>query len=222
MTPPPSSRIFVCGKTGSGKTRFLWSRYLVKAPRVLAVDQTGEWVQRADALNAIVADGYLETIAALREVAEQRRSKWWVIAVLDDDDLRSVCERLLPRGRLSDGPVSRLGGFALYLDEVDKVVGPYGNNELRDLWRRGRHAGLSVLAATQRIANVSKEVTAQADAIAVLSMHDVADVEYLSYLAGRDRTEAMLAHANAAPYNVALFWPQSGKWTKIYGAAGGT
>jgi hypothetical protein len=207
--------VFVTGKTGSGKTSFLWARYLSKAPRVLAIDQTGEWVAREDALGAVVADGLSETLAALREVAG--RPRWWVIAVLDNDDIEALAEILLPRGRLLDGPVSKLGGFALYLDEVDKVVGPYGASSLRDLWRRGRHAGLSVLAATQRIGNVSKEVTSQADTIGVLSLHDVADVQYIEYLAGREKARMMLAHANAAPYNVALLHMASGKWEKIRG-----
>ncbi len=177
--PPISERLFVTGRSGSGKTHYITEAWLPRLPRVLIVDMTEEWAQ----LPAIHTQGPGATIRALYEVAD--RAEWRIVADLDEEEVRRVAALLVPRGQTRTGYVSSIGGMALYLDEVDMLMGhSYCPRELRSLWRRGRHAGLTVLAATQRPGAVNKEVSAQSSEITIFSLTDPNDRAYLRRLVG--------------------------------------
>lgn len=196
-------RVIACGRTLSGKTEWLYRRYLSMEPRLLIVDTIGEWSTSRHVEGAITTSGTADTLAALRDLAEIGLTEWVIIADLDRDELVALMERLAPR-RIGDSPVPALGGMAIYLDEVDLLV-PVQDARLAGLWRRGRHIGLSVYAATQRPASVSKEVSAMVDVYAVLALDEVRDVDYLRQRFGRSATDAGLAWANSAPYRVAAY-----------------
>ena len=216
---PPSFRYFITGRSGSGKTSRLLADVLSKVPRVLLVDQTGEWYDRRPgngAMDRTEAFDLGETLAALRRVSHLRR--WWLVASLDPEEVEQLRQALMPAGRLRQGPAVQLGGLTLCLDEVDRVIGT-GPSPLRDLWRRGRHAGISVAAATQRIGNVSKEVTSQCDTIGIMAVHDPGDQDYLRSLMGAELASEALEWANARPFNIAYFNPAGGRLDKAEGAA---
>lgn len=205
-------RVISCGRTLSGKTEFLWRRYIRSEPRVVIVDP-GEWRirhKRDGALpGAVLAHGAEGLRDALTDFAEEGRTEWTVILDADRDEMEAVQDLLIPPGRWEDSPVPPLGGFALFMDEVDLTM-PLKDNRLAGFNRRGRHVKLSVYMATQRPGSVNKECTSQVDFIAVLSLDEVSDVKYLGDRMGREKAREALAWANSGPYRVALFHAPTG------------
>lgn len=198
-------RAMATGRTQSGKTEWLWRRYLRRVPRLLIVDTIGEWSAKArrgegptDARHTVGVD---ETLAAMRELASV--DQWRIIADLDREELVELANVLAPR-RIEASPVPALGGMAIYLDEVDLLV-PLGDSRLGGLWRRGRHVGLSVYSATQRPSSVNKEVSAMVDVYAVLPLDEVRDVQYLRQRFGREKADSGLQWASSGRYRVAVF-----------------
>jgi hypothetical protein len=191
------------GRTGSGKTMWMWRRWLARAPRALIIDQTGEWKKLEP--HARFAHGLADTLRALREVSS--RSHWRVVAYLGTAELYRLIDVLIPVPNISASPVVALGGFTLYLDEVDLVVPINAPESARSINRRSRHARLSVLSATQRISNVSKEITSMCDFIGIMAIHEPACMDYLESLMGRDNLSRATTWAQS-PYHVALWLPQ--------------
>lgn len=198
------------GRSGSGKTFWIWRRWIANAPRVLIVDQTGEWKEKEP--HARFANGLPETLRALREAVT--RSHWRIVCSLDPQEIYALCGVLIPVPDIDKSPVIAMGGFMLYLDEVDLVVPINAPVEARSIYRRSRHAKLSVLSATQAISNVSKEVTRQCDFIGILAVHEPADVEYLTSLMGSENADDALTWANQ-PHHVALWLPQKRELVKL-------
>lgn len=199
-----SKRVFACGVTGSGKTAFLARHFLDKEPRLLVVDNTGEWEERG---TAPATYGLAETAAALGEYAREKAKSWRHIAYLDTEEVEELSARLLiPVPHIKRGYSAGVGGMALMLDEVD-VFTPGGQSsaELRNLWRRGRHCGLSVYAATQRPANVSKEVTSQCRYLVILRQHETRDVEYLRGIIGKSPIVPIMRHVSRGEFRACLW-----------------
>lgn len=197
-------RVMATGRTQSGKTEWIWRRYLRRLPRLLLVDTIGEWVtKRRESLGPAARHtvGVDETIQAMHDVAEH--DQWRIVADLEREELIEVADVLAPR-RIERSPVPALGGIGIYLDEVDLLV-PLGDSRLGGFWRRGRHVDLSVFAATQRPSSVNKEVSAMVDVYGLLPLDEVRDVAYLRQRFGRAAAEEGLAWAKARPYNVAAF-----------------
>lgn len=180
----------------------MWRRWLAHAPRVLIIDQTGEW--RRLEPGARFAMGYADTIRALQEMAH--RTHWRIVATLSNEELYRLVDVLIPVPNIAASPCIALGGMMLYLDEVDLVIPTIAPESARSINRRSRHAGLSVMSATQRISNVSKEVTSMCDFIGIMAIHEPACMDYLESLMGPE----MLGQATAwarNPYHVAVFRP---------------
>lgn len=198
-----TERVFACGVTESGKTEFLIRRFLPRVSRLLVVDQTGEWAEREP--HAPYAFGYEDTVRQLGALST--RDRWRLIASLEQDEMIELTERLLvPIPNPRTGLPAAIGGMGILLDEVD-VLCPAGRAPvpLTHLWRRGRHVGLSVYAATQRPANVSKEATAMCRYIAVLRTSEANDVDYLARRMGREVVEQALRVVNRQRYT-AFLW----------------
>ena len=98
---PPTFRYFITGRTQSGKTRRMESDVLERMPRVIMVDQTGEWFGRTPSNGARMIEAYdLErTVAALRELAG--RSRWWLSTTLNSEELEVLRRVLMPEGNLT-------------------------------------------------------------------------------------------------------------------------
>lgn len=197
-------RVIAAGRTLSGKTEWLWRRYLRRHRRLLIVDTIGEWsTSRSAGEDVIHASGAEDVRAALADVAVMSPHEWTIVADVDREELVTLTDLIAPR-RIDASPVPALGGLAIYIDEVDLMV-PVADNRLAGLWRRGRHIGISVYAATQRPASVSKEVSAMVDIYGVLALDEVRDVEYLRQRFGRARADEGLVWARSAPYRVAAY-----------------
>lgn len=172
-----SLRGFICGNTGTGKSTRAWSLYLSKAPRVLLLDQTGEWKALADASVYTVRDA----VEAMR--AFSNRGRWTITLALDPAELPLLVRYLIPIPDITRSPVLAMGGMWLLVDEVD-LVAPQGPppEHIRTLYRRGRHAGLSVLSLTQRPENVCREVTALSSHFVALQLTEPRAHDYVRKL----------------------------------------
>lgn len=174
---PPSLRTYSCGRTMSGKTTLLRNLWADRQARVLVLDQTGEFIEPG----ALVVDTMPQLVAALRQVAG--RDRWRICAMIPETDYPALARLLLP------GVQSRVrsyceavGGLALIVDECDLVAGRGADHAVTSLWRRGRHVGLSLIAATQRPADVHRVVTSQSQWISISQLHEGRDRDYIRAL----------------------------------------
>lgn len=149
--------------------------YVRRFARVLIVDKTGEWDEKSDRY----ALGLPQTIEAVRELAY--RGKWRIAADLDDAEMEPLTDWLIPRP-VTSSPIVAMGGACLFLDEVDIVAPSGAKRHIRTLFRRSRHVGLSIIACTQRPANVSREVSAQSTHVLVHRLHEPRDRHYMAEL----------------------------------------
>jgi DNA helicase HerA-like ATPase len=170
-----SVRAFACGMSGSGKSTLLRQLFIERAPRVLIVDATGEWDRAGDNVTAV---GLEETLVQLRAAA--RRKRWRLVASLDPEEVGELARLLVPAQNARAGLVRALGGCALALDETDLIAPQGAPPEIRALWQRGRHAGLSIFAATQSPALVHRIVTGQSRWLAVCRVSEPRELEYLA------------------------------------------
>jgi hypothetical protein len=173
------------------------------------VDQTGEWTKHEPGERPIDPENISYdldgTLINLARVAED--TDWRLVAYLEPEEVSYLTEEiLLPVPRIQEGYAAKVGGMGIYLDEVD-VLCPNGQSPsaIRHLWRRGRHAGLSVYSATQRPANVSKEVTSQCRWLVIFKQHEQRDVDYLRGIIGRDLADRALMHAQRVPWGSFLY-----------------
>jgi hypothetical protein len=179
-----AARVFVTGISGSGKTTGAWHWYLAKAPRVLIVDQVGEWNGRVFQ----TANTLPELYAA---ITEARKEKRWVISYSNmDNRLHDLIRWLLPLPNVDQSPVLAMGGIVLLLDEVDLIAPTGGAPEvIRNLYRRSRHVRLSIVSVTQRPANVLREVSAQSTQVLAYRLTEPRDLDYLSDLMRWDQEQ---------------------------------
>ena len=170
----PTVRAFVTGNSGSGKTTTAWKLYLAKFPRCLILDQTGEWYGRCDVYTSTLGTA----VDAIRKLAP--RTRWRVAYTLDDDRFPELVQWLIPVPNVYASPILMCGGAVLLVDEVD-LLAPAGfaSIEVRTLYRRSRHVGLSIVSATQRPANVSREVSAQSTQIVAHYLSEPRDRDYM-------------------------------------------
>lgn len=185
--PPParSARVFVAGNSGTGKTTMAERAILAQYHRQIIVDLTGEWRGKVDA-EALTVE---ELKTAVRTLARQG-SRWRVSISLDPDEFPELVQWLVPVPRIDQSPIRRLRGAVLLVDEVD-LLAPQGtaSRPVRTLYRRSRHAGLSIVSTTQRPENVSREVSAQSTHAACLYLSEPRGVEYMAKLMRWDKRQ---------------------------------
>lgn len=138
-----NDRVFLCGKTGSGKT--YWAMHMLAAlPRLVCVDLKGsdeisKWEWREPGREA------QRRLMVGREVRVRIREH----------------EDALEYMRLA----YQAGGCVVYIDEVYALV-PQGSRapvELNAIWTRGRELGVGGWVATQRPSWVPREIISEAE-----------------------------------------------------------
>lgn len=178
MIPAPTLRAFIAGNSGSGKTTLANRLYLTRYPRVLILDLTGEWEGKVDASAGSVP----ELVAVMRNMARER-GRWKISAGISPAELPQLVDWLIPVPDLKRSPILAMHGAAILVDEVDLLAPPgTAKEEVRTLYRRSRHVGLSVVSTTQRPANVSREVSSQSLHAVALSLNEPRDVKYMADL----------------------------------------
>lgn len=200
-TPPPSGRVTVLAATGAGKSVHLRNYWWPRARRLLVCDHIGEYSAQLGAV------GFDQTLALLREHAHL--PNWRLFAGLVPEEIEELSRVLLPFPDLQQSPALKLGGMAISIDEVDRVIGFGAGAGMRDLWRRGRHVGLTVFGASQRPANVSKEITSMSEAIVMLHVHEPSDVDYMRDLMGRERLATAMQWISGAQFRFAMYFPHT-------------
>lgn len=176
--PPRTVRVFIAGNSGTGKTTFARLAILSQFHRQVILDLTGEWRGMADA-EALTVRELQEAMQALA----RKGTRWKIVLSLDPDEFPQLVEWLVPVPRIDASPVRIVGGCVLLVDEVD-LLAPQGTakKHVRTLYRRSRHAGLSIVSTTQRPENVSREVSAQSTHAAALHLSEPRGVEYMRKL----------------------------------------
>lgn len=183
---PASVRAFIAGVSGSGKSTAAWELYLKHFPRRILLDQTGEWVDEAD----VVVYDVQEFSWALRKFAPT--GKWTISVEILPEDVAPLVDYLIPVPNVQDSPIRICHGAVMLVDEVDLVAPPHtAKREVRTLWRRSRHIGLSVVATTQRPESVSREVTAQSQHVLCLQLVEPSAYEYMSNIMRTDLTRVL-------------------------------
>ncbi len=195
LSPPPTVRVFIAGVSGSGKSVIAWRMYLERFPRRLIIDLTGEWADRAEVIVSDV-DGLAR---ALRTLAP--RGHWTISAELGIDQIPDLVRYLMPIPNLEQSPIYQCHGAVLLVDEVD-LIAPQrsGREEIRTLWRRSRHVGLSIVATTQRPEAVSREVSAQSHQALALHLVEPAALDYMADLMRVELEPALAEWTQAHPH----------------------
>lgn len=190
--PPPSRRDYVAGPTGSGKTHLLrvWARPF---PRQLVLDTTGEWANLQGFAGEVAwAGDRVKLHAALQRFAALPR--WRVVvptSALEPEELVAMLVPMFQPNRASF--TKAVGGLALVIDEAAEIAMNVTASKVRPLWLRGRHHGLSVLAASQRAADVGRMVTSQSERVAITRMMEPIDLAYWRQFLREEWFEALLA-----------------------------
>jgi hypothetical protein len=195
VSPPPTIRAFIAGVSGSGKSVAAWSMYLSHFPRRILVDQTGEWSDPSRYPKAPGRPGFpgadfvVQTVPqlswAIHKLAPTGR--WTIVVELDLDDLPELVDYLIPVPNLSASPIYACHGAVLLADEVDLIAPPRSlRQEVRTLYRRSRHVGLSIVSTTQRPEAVSREVSAQSSQVLCLALAEPSAYDYMGALMGME------------------------------------
>lgn len=167
---------FACGMKRSGKSHLLASLAL-QFPRRLILDFVGEYIGRLP--GAREAHSLRDVVKALQRVRKSPR--WTVTACMDPADVPDLLNAIAPIGAATAYGFSRaVGGLVIECGEIDVIAPNSGMSpEARNIFQRGRHHSLSILAAVQRPSSANRIVTSQADLICAFRQHEPRDADYL-------------------------------------------
>lgn len=211
MTLPHEIHV-VTGKTGSGKTALIAHHIGPRHARRVTLDFTGEC--RKLYPHAVEAVGVLRVIDTLRAWDNKNVQRWHLVAALEVPEVATLVDLFAPKydGKRR-GLAELYGGVALECFEldlimpVDRSTGETGH-AMRHAFARGRHYGLSILAATQRPRMIDRMATAQSSALVTFTMHEPDDIKFLERAGGRAFAEL----ARRLPrFHSAWYWPESGR-----------
>jgi DNA helicase HerA-like ATPase len=151
--------------------------------------------------------GVDETVDALRDVIEANDQEWKIVADLEREEFEELSiEAIAPRNIRRDSLLAHHPPSAIFIDEIALMV-PLGEryDHYAGLWLRGRHIGLSVYCATQRVSSVNKLTTSQAEVVALLGLAEPNDVDYLERRYGSESVARALAHTRSADFSPAVW-----------------
>lgn len=138
----PNLRLY-CGATGSGKGVSL-REYMraLRAPRMLVWDPLGEY-----------SDLVTVTTSKLADVARLAANKAFKVAYYPGPDARTYDEKFALFCRIAFAA----GNLVMLVEELADVTSPaHAPMAWRQCTKKGRHAGLQIVAATQRPADIDK------------------------------------------------------------------
>jgi hypothetical protein len=172
-------RVFACGMTESGKDYLLKRLFLERVQRILIVDPLGEHLEPVTG----VKSWHVYDVAGVRKaLGEAARSgpRWRIVAQISSKAMPHVAALLVPAVIRRPGAFPQhVGGMALLCSELDLYASTSAEEIITGLWRRGRHVGLSVFAATQRPHGVSRSVTASSSWFLITRTQEPRDLRYL-------------------------------------------
>lgn len=178
----PTVRVFACGMTESGKDFLLNRLFLERAGRVLILDPLGEHIHAKAPNGGPVwrADSVAELRRAL-VAAARAGPRWRIVAQVAHSTAPEIAALLVPPViRRAGAYPQHVGGMALHCSELDLYAPTNADDSITGLWRRGRHVGLSIFAATQRPHGVSRAVTGMSSWVLVTRTQEPRDLRYLA------------------------------------------
>lgn len=193
---------FVCGMKRSGKSHLLDS-LAARFPRRIIFDFVGEYDGRFPDVKTCYT--LPDAVSALLRAAK-RGDKWTVVCTLDNSEIVQLLAAITGRSSWA----RTVGGVVIQCGEVD-LIAP--NNagiatEVRHIFQRGRHYGISALVATQRPRDVHRVVTAQSDIICAFRQHEPRDADYLGEVM---RSDAVPLLRELRQYEYLRYFPNYGK-----------
>lgn len=200
--PPPNTRVIIVGRTGTGKSAALKTLFAERYPRVLVLDFNGtQWPRWK---GARVVYSYPELVGRLRQLAQTRTRAYRVVCCFaqGSDDVTALFQLLTPDPRLDGGFPRASGGVTLLCDELSKVAGTGAPDAVVNAWSGGRHVGLTILGAAQRVSQVQRIVTASSEWIGVCQSHEPLDADILAQYLPPD---AMGEVAKLPPFGLVLW-----------------
>lgn len=214
---PASVRVFACGMTESGKGYWLRRLFLARVPRLVVLDPLGEYADPKifEGRRVYRADSVEEVRKSLG-LAVRNGSRWVVVSQLPPEQFAALGSVFVP-ATVSRPPFAALvGGVGLVCEELDLVAPSNPTPEVRGIWSRSRHVGLSIFGATQRPHGVSPIIRSQSRFHVICRQDEPADVDYLQkYLPA-----AAGARVPSIPWRGCLVYDkQTGAWS-LLGADG--
>lgn len=219
--PPRHEIILSVGRTGSGKTRILSRVYGPRHKKRITIDAVGEGAKLYP--NAVEGFGIADCLRLIAAWAEDDVEEWHLIAVLSPEETAELMRALVPV--YAPGIVSLaadLGGVCVECFEIDAYLPVSGANAgIVTAWTtafaRGRHAGCSILAATQRPHQCARIVSSQASRIIAFATHEPRDLKFLKESGGS--RFAAIAHSGLKPFESVHYDAQSATvevWDRDY------
>jgi hypothetical protein len=179
--------IFVCGRTGSGKTHLV-KRAIAEAPRLLVY-----LTKREDhGYPGIYFDGMLDdederTVVRMHSKrsmllwwkwCEERRREFRLVYrpkdIFDFEEFDEICRLVYTCGDM----VFVAEELMTYTSSYDMRRPDHGQG-CKALLTAGRTRGITTWLLSQRPAKIPREITSQARAAYLFAMHEPADVQYI-------------------------------------------
>jgi energy-coupling factor transporter ATP-binding protein EcfA2 len=208
----PHEIVIVVGRTGSGKTQLLARLIGARHKRRITIDLLGECVELYP--RALRARSVAQIVELMRRLHKADINQWHIVASIDVPHVGDLLALLCPTGTASDTSLSAAwGGIALEIFELD-LVAPVDRSEkstraqIKTAYARGRHYGLSILAATQRPHMIDRISTAQATHVVTFQMHEPSDLKFLNDVGGKVFAE--IARTGLEQYESAWYDARSG------------
>lgn len=208
----PHEIVTVVGRTGSGKTQLLAKFVGARHKRRITIDLLGECVALYP--EAIRADSLVKIVRVMELLHKNDVDEWHIVASIDVPEVGQLLQLLTPTGSGSAYSLSAVwGGIALEIFELDLVAPVDRSNAatreaIRTAYARGRHYGLSILAATQRPHMIDRIATAQSTHVVTFQMHEPADLKFLKNVGGQRFAE--LARVGLQQYQSAWYDAKTG------------
>ena len=210
----PTIRV-VLGRRGSGKSSLLM-RWADEFPRVLVLDDLHEYAPTGED----EADDYAYT---LEDAIEQLRTgaqaepPWIIYAGIDAEQYPALIAYLMPAQAGAKGYAQAVGGVCVVCGEADQLAPNHAgiDSRVKAMLHRGRHYGLSLLAATRRPTEMHRDVTGLADIVATFAMHEPRDVRWLEQSGGQ--SFAVVAQQLSA-FEYATYATDTGRVSRYDGA----
>lgn len=213
MTELPHEIVTIVGTTGSGKTALIAEHIGPRHARRITCDLVGEC--RKLYPDAIHLTAFAQLFPVLRRLNDHGVDRWHIVAQFTVAEIGKLITALVPTGPDASRSLSLAwGGLALEIFELD-LVAPVDRSEeatrlaVKTAYARGRHFGLSILAATQRPHMIDRIATAQSTYVVTFQMHEPHDLAFLKRCGGSAFAE--LARTGLRQYESAWYATRLGE-----------
>ena len=170
--------IFIAGKKGSGKTSFAKKSVLPAFSRLLVIDSLSEYENGfivnsiPDFINVVEANYNKPFFTIIYRPLDEKEAKFFEI-------------------------VKELHDVSIVIEEADMYSNPYKQDKnFERLVRYGRHFSQDLIVISRRPAEISRNVTAQADIVLTFQQTERRDIDYFKYYTDQAENLSKLKQSN--------------------------